>query len=259
MDQNNLGFGEMPFNLEMTKPEKRRELRWFDVALITVVMFGGAIWSSTMKFLSMGKEAVTGALSQSLEEAIEVIPVFSPVDDLFAIIQELVLLLVVYLYLRWRRFDFSVWKIKPSLKGTGSAVLLFCAAGLMFDVMNLIIYGFEGFRETFGSHQFIPILLDSSMILFFFSLLNGFFEEIFFLGVCTAVNPRYRNLYLLYSILVRISFHTYQGIVSALGIGLILGLLYYAVWRRKSDGNLYSIMVAHAGADLIGLVFLPLF
>ena len=233
-------------------------LRWFDVLVVTIILFGSAIVDSTMTFLSFGSEAVTGALNQTLDEALGVLPDFSSLDDLFAIIQEVVLLAVAYLYLKLRRFDFSVWVLKPSIKGTLKGILLFFISGLLFDILNIVVYGWSDFRNMLGYHEFLPILLESTMILFFFSLLNGFFEEIFFLGVCTAVDEKYRWLYFMYSIVVRISFHTYQGLVSALGIGLILGVLYYYAFSRQKDGNLYPLVIAHAGADLIGLTFLPL-
>lgn len=237
---------------------KMTELRWFDVLILTIVMFGSGIWSSTMTFLSFGKGAVTGALNQTLDQALEVLPVFSPADDLYAIMLEVFLLAVSYLYLKFRHFDFSVWKSKASLKGTGLGILLFFLTGLLFDILSITVYGWNDFKGMLGYHQLLPILMDSTLILFLFSLLNGFFEEIFFLGICTAVNPKYRMHFFLYSIIVRISFHTYQGIVSAIGIGVILGVLYYFLYRKSKDGNLYPFFIAHAGADLIGLTFLPL-
>ena len=152
----------------------------------------------------------------------------------------------------------SVWKVKASLKGTGWGILLYFLTGLLFDILNIAVYGWGDFSKMLGGHELLPILLDSTMVLFFFSLLNGFFEEIFFLGVCTAVNPRYRTHFFIYSVIVRISFHTYQGLVSAMGIGVILGILYYFLYRKERDGNLYPFIIAHAGAVLIGLTFLPL-
>ena len=234
------------------------QLRWFDVLVITVILFGSAILDSTMTFLSFGSEAVTGALTQTLDEAMEVLPVFTPFDDLYAIIQEVCLLSAAFVYLKLRHFDFSVWKVKASMKGTGWGILLFFVTGLLFDILSIVVYGWSDFSRMLGYHELLPILMESTLVLFVFSLLNGFFEEIFFLGVCTAVNPKYRWAYLLYSLVVRFSFHTYQGLVSSIGIGLILGILYYVLFMRSRDRNLYPFFIAHAGADLIGLTFLPL-
>ena len=95
------------------------------------------------------------------------------------------------------------------------------------------------------------------MSLIIFSLLNGVYEEIFFLGVCTSVEEKYKSWAFAYSLLIRFSFHTYQGIVAALGIGFVLGIIYYFLFI-KSDKNLYPFMLAHSFADIVGASLLNL-
>ena len=54
------------------------------------------------------------------------------------------------------------------------------------------------------------------------------------------------------ALVLRVSFHTYQGLGSALGIGLILGSVYYVLYRKKTQ-NLYPYMLSHTFADIFGL------
>lgn len=58
-----------------------------------------------------------------------------------------------------------------------------------------------------------------------YGLLNGFYEEFFFLGLLTSVKGKYKWLVLLFSTIVRVSFHTYQGMLWALVIGVVFGLI----------------------------------
>ena len=50
-----------------------------------------------------------------------------------------------------------------------------------------------------------------------YGLLNGFYEEFFFLGLLTSVKDKYKWLVLLFSTIVRVSFHTYQGMLWVSG------------------------------------------
>ena len=67
-----------------------------------------------------------------------------------------------------------------------------------------------------------------------YGLLNGFYEEFFFLGLLTSVKDKYKWLVLLFSTIVRVSFHTYQGMLWALVIGVVFGLLFYSIKPRKT-------------------------
>ncbi|UWH02138.1 CPBP family intramembrane metalloprotease [Corynebacterium silvaticum] len=98
--------------------------------------------------------------------------------------------------------------------------------------------------------------IDASLVLF--SLQNGFYEEIFFLGIFLSVAPKYRVAAFIFSLVVRTIFHTYQGLASALGIGLILGSIFYFLYTRSKDKNLYTFFLAHAICDVVGLAVLYL-
>ncbi len=84
-----------------------------------------------------------------------------------------------------------------------------------------------------------------------YGLLNGFYEEFFFLGLLTSVKDKYKWLVLLFSTIVRVSFHTYQGMLWALVIGVAFGLLYYFLYEYKVK-NLLPFFLVHALADMFG-------
>lgn len=92
-----------------------------------------------------------------------------------------------------------------------------------------------------------------------YALLNGVYEEIYFLGICLAVRKEHLKWALPFSLLIRVSFHTYQGMISALGIGLLFGIFMYLMYRRSKDRNLLPFFIAHAIGDIFGLGVLSYF
>ena len=86
-----------------------------------------------------------------------------------------------------------------------------------------------------------------------YSILNGFYEEIYFLGICMAVCEKNIRKSFLFSIIVRFLFHTYQGLVPAIGIGLILGIVYYLMYTKLKIKNMVPYFVSHIIADIFGI------
>ena len=96
-------------------------------------------------------------------------------------------------------------------------------------------------------------IINYSFALILYSLLNGFYEEIFFLGVCLCVKPKSIKWVLPLSILIRFSFHTYQGFINAMGIGIVGGLMFYLLYSRSKDKNLAPFFITHTISDIIGM------
>ena len=82
-----------------------------------------------------------------------------------------------------------------------------------------------------------------------YALLNGFYEEFFFLGLLTSVKEKHQWLVLVYSVIIRISTHTYQGLLWALVIGLVYGFFYYFLYKCVVK-NLLLFFIMHALADM---------
>ena len=225
-----------------TESEKTKltELRWYDAVIISLILFGRAIWSSTMILLSTSQEI----LNQGTE--------FTSADNWYGIISIIIELFLSWVYLRLRNFDFSQWKYKPGLKGSVLAIGIYIVMCLGMDIVNIIFLGWSEATKYVGSLGIIYIFKQIDLSLLLFSFMNGIYEEIFFLGVCTSVIKKQRLPVIIYSLIVRFSFHTYQGIGAALGIGFVIGGLYLFFFYRSKDRNLYSCMLSHTFADIFG-------
>lgn len=224
---------------------KRRELQWWDVVILSLILFGSAIWNSTVFLFTATPEMMAYATD------------FSVLDNLYGILSILVELGVSYVYLRWRKFDFSQWRYRITWKGTAAAVGIFLLMSLAMDLVTIVSYGWAEATAYVGQGGIFGVLAQIDGSLIAFSLLNGVYEEIFFLGVCTAVPEGQKKGVLAYSLVIRFSFHTYQGLSAALGIGFVIGGIYYLLYV-KSNQNLYPYMLSHAFADIFGAGILPL-
>lgn len=225
---------------------KRKTLEWWDIMILSLILFGGAIFNSNYPFFS-------GVDYQALANATE----FSTWDNIYGIFSIIVELSIAFLYLKWRHFDFSQWKYQVTIKKTFLAILLFILSAISLDLADILWMGWRNATAFIGSQGYMNVIENMDISLILFSLLNGFYEEIFFLGICFSTKDSQKWFVFLYSLMIRFSFHTYQGIIPALEIGLILGILFYILYKR-SDRNLYPFMLAHSLADIIGASILYL-
>lgn len=219
---------------------KITELHWWDVVIISLILFGAAILSSTQIMLSTPQEI----LNQGTE--------FTSADNWYGIFTIIIELSLSWLYLKLRNFDFSQWKYCPSFKGSAAAVGIYLVMSLGMDLVEVITLGWAEATVYVGSLGILYVLADIDLSLLLFSFMNGIYEEIFFLGVCMSVKKKQRIPVLIYSIIIRFSFHTYQGFAAALGIGFIIGGLYIFFYYKSKDKNLYPFMLSHAFADVFG-------
>ena len=224
---------------------KRKQLEWWDVVIVSIIFFGGAIWNSTVIFFTTSAEI--------LEQGTE----FTAADNWFGILTIVIEMSMAYVYLRCRKFDFSQWIYKVTWKGTLAAVGIFLLLSVGMDLVSILSLGWTEATAYVGEGGIWQILAEADVSLIAFSLLNGIYEEIFFLGVCTAVPKRQQKGVIIYSLLIRFSFHTYQGLAAALGIGFVIGGIYALLYFKKSK-NLYPYMLSHSFADILGAGILPL-
>lgn len=156
-------------------------------------------------------------------------------------------------------------KLRP--KAIGLGILFFIIVALVFDLYFMVAYSIfpqSGATEIMGQevanmHPFIAAVSAIDLSLVLYSFMNGFYEEIFFLGICPSVDPKYRKHLFVYSLFVRYIFHTYQGNISALAIGFLLGPIFYLLYTRMKEKNLVPFFIAHAIGDMIGIGLLSLF
>ena len=133
--------------------------------------------------------------------------------------------------------------------------VLFFIVGLCGDFLTTVTGEYNYFDPQLWKYidltEIFRKLIDLTPRAILYDLLNGFYEEFFFLGLLTSVQDRYKWWILLYSTIIRISFHTYQGMLWALTIGVGFGLLYYFLYKYKVK-NLLPFFLVHALADMYG-------
>ncbi|HFH9837665.1 TPA: CPBP family intramembrane glutamic endopeptidase [Streptococcus suis] len=237
-----------------------KELKWFDVIILTAIIWGNSITTSTQMWIA--SFSVTEAVDASVSS-------FSSSDDWWAIGNEVKLLAIALVYLFIRRFDFKQLKVKLHWNILLWAPAIFIGAGILCDLAFDFYDLFPSLTDGFSYLGYLPYydwgigtVIDKfaslSLSRILFSLMNGFYEEFFFLGLLLSTNKKHRPWVLLFSTIVRTSFHTYQGLPSALVIGVVLGLFYYFLYTRKND-NLLPFFLGHALADMVGTSFFYLF
>ena len=221
--------------------EKIRHLKWFDILILTLIMLGQAIYNSTMSYIVLIQGIVT------IEDNIT----YSAADNYFGLARQIVYLLVALAYLWLRCFDFKTWTIRFNLKAVIYGILIFLGAALLLDIYNLLTYQltvaslFAGPIGAFFGNETVANVI--------YAILNGTYEELYFLGICLSVKKESLKWVVPFSLLIRVSFHTYQGMVTALGIGLVFGLYMFLLYRRSKDRNLMPFFIAHIIADIFGL------
>ncbi|WP_208303934.1 CPBP family glutamic-type intramembrane protease, partial [Dermatophilus congolensis] len=155
-------------------------------------------------------------------------------------------------------------------RGSALGVGMFVAVGLVYDVLSWLysgvfaqeesisedaVVGAQGDEVSWWRAQFGHI--DGSLLLY--SVLNGFYEEFFFLGMCAAVEPEFRRPVFFSSLALRGSIHTYQGFFVSAFFGMVLGPAFYGIYAREGERDLYPLVFAHVLADIFGVSALGLF
>jgi len=167
--------------------------------------------------------------------------------------------LFVHLHRRgWRAADL---RIRPTWRGSGQGLLLIpgmLLANSITVVAGLLIFfaiqsrfgNLSAFVVANGLHMKPHSLHVAWLALIPALVLNGFFEEITCMGYAFNQFAAKRGplFALVVTVMLRMSCHTYQGAIHALGIGaafFVSGLVYW--WTR----NLWPLIMAHIVVDLL--------
>ena len=225
-------------------------LKWFDIFIVTVLMFGEFIIRSTQQFMA---SLSPSTLTNFAETRTNVASDGAAYSSNFTF--QLMMLGITFLYLLIRNYDFKQLPIRFSWSVFIWVPLIFAIVGIFGDIVTTLSGEYNYFNP-----QLIPFIDPMEIIRKFMSLtpmaigyalLNGFYEEFFFLGLLTSVKEKHQWLVLVYSVIIRISFHTYQGLLWALVIGLVYGLFYYFLYKYVVK-NLLPFFLMHALADMFG-------
>lgn len=245
--------------LKFRQGDKLEYLKWWDILILTIIMFSYFIYSSFSSFFVL-PDPNTAELPQ-----------FGSSVNWDALIFQLILLGIALIYLYLRNFDFTRWRIRVNVKSVLIGIALFVGVALVMDVYFTLVYYVIPYPSTDTSvyydygyevsnlHPFLAKLAEIDISLLLYSALNGFYEEIFFLGMCLSVPENRKLHYFLYSLVIRYSFHTYQGNISAVGITLFVGIIYYLVYRKMKEENLFPFFLGHAISDVLGLGIISYF
>lgn len=237
--------------LKKIHPEQPlKELRWFDIGMVTLIMFGQFIVRSTQMYMANLSPTISTTMSETATNTVSKGVAYSSNFSL-----QLILLSLALVYLWIRHFDFKQLPIRLKWSVLFWVPFIFAIMGLLADVVSTLSGQYNYFSPqvlAFISpmaviHKFLAL----SPMAITYGLLNGFYEEFFFLGLLTSVKDKYKWRVLVFSTLVRVSFHTYQGMLWALVIGVVFGLLYYFLYKYKVK-NLLPFFLVHALADMFG-------
>lgn len=239
--------------LKFVHPEKPlKELKWYDIAIVTAIMFGQFIVWSTQAFIA-SFQPVGQAVSTATETATNTATDGAAYSSNFTL--QIILLALALAYLMLRNFDFKQLPIRFKWSVLFWVPFIFAIVGLFGDIVTTVSGEYDYFNVNLFAYidpmQIIHKFLALSPMAIAYALLNGFYEEFFFLGVMTSVNQKYKWWALTYSTLIRISFHTYQGLLWAVVIGVIYGLFYYVLYKKVIK-NLLPFFLMHALADMFG-------
>ncbi|PIE45985.1 MAG: hypothetical protein CSA44_01135 [Gammaproteobacteria bacterium] len=249
----------MPDAIRGGKPAKQLQLA--DIIVLSFLFFADYIMSSIQFYFS-------NVVADTKTEMPAEMPVnFSIQDNYNIIIMELGSLVIIFVYLYLRRFDYSNLTISFDKKVILQALLLIGLAGITADIIIYVGYMLasppmetvtavanninqlsveqaEAKQLNHGSFQFTFSLL-------LVSLLNGFYEEVFFLGLLCTVSQKLLPASIIIGLIIRFLLHIYQGIFSALII-LAMGIIFLVC--RKYIKNLVPFFLAHAFFDFYGLI-----
>ncbi|MFW2177479.1 MULTISPECIES: CPBP family intramembrane glutamic endopeptidase [unclassified Moraxella] len=227
----------------------KNNLTFSDIFILSVIFFAYPIISSSYAFF-------TSVLSN---EGLGEVARFDSQSTYLAIVIELITLAIAFGYLRYRKFNYKSLPIYLDIKVPLQMILLVIGAGLVADLLQYFEYWYLWINEPDLTSN--PTLLEQSNTMIddhsnlsvsfaILSLLNGFYEEIFFMGLVFAVSRDKLTLAIAYSLVIRFLFHTYQGLFSAVII-LSLGIVFLIA--RKYLKNLVPFFLAHAIFDMFGM------
>lgn len=222
--------------------QKSAVLSFADIVVLSVIFFGLPVYSSTVVYFQLQQNGLSQPETFSINELASYGTMLSSALSVAA----------AWLYLRWRKFDFGTLDLRVNRYTLPLTLLLVVCAGAAADVFqilhNMIVP--EDYPDDpegmYESLRLTPELVVTS-------LFNGFFEELFFMGLVFAVAPKTLPKAFAYSLLVRFLFHTYQGLAGALTI-TTLGISFFLL-RRKIP-YLVPFFLAHGVFDMFGLSLL---
>ena len=211
-----------------------------EFALVAFVAFGIFIPSNIQSFLS-GVWATRAA------------PPINNASLQHTLLIELAILVVIAAFLRIRGWTLARVGLQPSVKDSLIGVGLNIGSYIGYAALFYLITSFwPAIVKAVDATNLVARNLDLPLMLAV-SIVNPLFEELFTCGyVMTALKERRGILMAInVSVAVRLFYHLYQGPLGVLRI-MPMGLI-FSYWYART-GKLWPLIVAHALADIVGLL-----
>lgn len=219
-------------------------LPWpLEVAIVVVIVFG--------KFILDSSQHVALVLNQNSP------PTGGGYDDsvllqLFA--SELLLAWIAIGFLRYRGWMLVDFGLRPTFRQTLAGFGLVLVFYAIWYAIWPVFFALAPGAVELGARFAIPAAIPSLAAIVAFSALNAAYEELFLCGYLMTAISRGSNATaaIVASVLVRLSYHLYQGPIGVLSI-LILGIGFSLVFARTR--MIWPLIVAHFILDVVGLSF----
>lgn len=179
--------------LKKIRPEQPlKNLRWFDIGIVTLIMFGEFIVRSTQIYLASLAPSVSTAISETSTNTASEGAGYSSNFTL-----QIILLTLAIIYLWIRHFDFKQLLIRLKWSVLFWVPFIFAISGLFADMVSTLSGQYNYFSPQVLAYINPMAVIDKFMALspmaIAYGLLNGFYEEFFFLGLLTSVKDKYNG------------------------------------------------------------------
>jgi len=184
------------------------------------------------------------------------IVLFTNLDLYWLIVLELVALLLVAVFLYLRNYKFSDFNFAFSLESSTYGLVLFSANYILYYLLYMTVA--TVFTELFNNAITIsasPFEINTTIpAIIAISIVNPVFEETIVVGyIVKSLEKSLAPAVIIgLSVLIRLSYHVYQGpiiLVSILPMGLLFAWLY---WKTR---RLWPLILAHAVLDFTSFYF----
>ncbi|EIJ69047.1 CPBP family intramembrane glutamic endopeptidase [Pasteurella bettyae] len=216
---------------------KKTTLNLIDILLLTLIFFGSSIYASLEQYLSLQQAGLESPTDLNLNSE----------DNYSLLVFELFSLCIAFAYLWWRHFDFKQLNFSINKLTLPLALLFILLAGGIDHLFYMLIFPTENNVDVSSYAELQPYL---SFSLIAAAILNGFYEELYFLGLMFTVPKKWLPYVIIFGLVIRFLFHTYQGLFAATTVTLF-GLIFVLLRLRFS--TLLPFMLAHAFFDVFGL------
>lgn len=161
-------------------------LKWFDIVIVTALLFGQFIYRSTELYLASLSPSTTAAVTDTASKIASDGAAYSSNLEL-----QLLMLALTIAYLILRRFDFKQLPIRLSWSVLFWVPFIFAVMGILADTVTTLSGEYNYFDPQLWKYidltEIFRKFIDLTPMAILYALLNGFYEEFFFLGLLTSV------------------------------------------------------------------------